>query len=151
MAPLGHAGSALRPGVLEHQDARLIHRQIRVVEAREQVLVVFENHGAPAVFQQLGGRGRLLHHRARGSKVALEHRGSAFRPQRLAKRADDLAIVAGGSHHVFSKRLASYGPRARVEQWKKLFNNRRETAGVEQVFHKELSGGLDIRNQRRRT
>ena len=112
LAPFRHAGAALRAAVLEHQDVVGGDVEIVALDLARHVVVVLERDRRAAMLQEPRIGGGRLHHAAARREIAGEHRGRAFRIERIVERMDDVGqmhlAVGDGS----PERAAGHGDAA---------------------------------------
>src|SRR5262245_12350261 len=141
VADLGHAGIALRPAVLEHHHAAFVDVELRVVDARVEVLDALEHHRAAAVLHELGRGGGWFYYRAVRAEVAAQYRDPGVLLERLLERRNDVAIPARRVLHVLPHRLAVHRERAFPQQsmLAELTQHDGQAAGVVEVLHQVLA------------
>ena len=116
VADLGHAGVALGPAVLQHQDAVLVDVEVGVVDARVEVVAVLEHHRAAVVHHQRRRRGARLDHRAARRQVAAQHADAGVRLERLRHRLDDARVEVLRVGDVLAHGLAAGGDVVEVQR-----------------------------------
>ena len=114
-----------------------------------QIGVILEDHGAPAMREQMRGGGRLLEHGAVGTEIAEQDHRAAFAGQRHAERANDVLVEALRLAHVVGDRPAVDRERVAVEEREQLLEDNRQAAGVEEVLHQILARRSQVDQERR--
>ena len=106
LAPFGHAGAALWPGIAQHQHMVGGDVQIFVIHSGLHLGVAVKNHGWTCVLAQMRRAGAGFDHGTCGGDVAFEHRQGPFGIQRAIQRADHIRVVHLRCGHVLAQRLA---------------------------------------------
>ena len=142
VAPLGHSRGAFRACILEDHDGVLIDIQIRIVDAAMQVFKIFEDDGTTFMLQQPFGGRCLFEDRSIRADISAQHDQSAVGPKRTIAARDDFAVDDLGMRDVVANGLRRRRHRIEMEQIRDLVHHRGQAAGVIEIFHHELTGGL---------
>ncbi len=148
-APLGHAGAAERPRLLQDEHGVSGHGQGRVVDAGCHVVVVAKDHCPARMDEQLGIRRRLLDDGAFRCEVAPEHGDATLMRQWALTRTNHLVVVDLRVAEAGAKRLATDRRALEVEQVLEAPHQAAKTSGVIEVFHQKAARRPDIGEHRR--
>jgi hypothetical protein len=84
-----------------------------------------------------------------GREVAAQHRERAFGVDRVRERADHVVVVDSGAFDVFTQCAAGDGARVEVQMTAQARHQRRQAAGVVEVFHQvRLAARPDVGDHR---
>ena len=148
--PLGHAGTAERTRVLQHQHRIGRHRQRRIVDPRREIVVVLEHHRGTRVLEQPALRRGVLDDGAVGREIAAQHRDAPLGPDRRARAARSPRRCRPARPSSSSaQRPPGDGEAVGVEQIAQAIEHAAQAAGVVEVLHQELAGRPDVREERR--
>ncbi len=133
-APLGHAG-AFGAGVAQDEDVVAGDVEVRVIDGALQRRVVVEDERAAGVLEQVRRAGAGLDDDAVGGEVAAQHGQRALGVDRVRQRPDHVVVEDLGAGDVVADGLAVDGARAGLQMAFDALQQRRQSAGVEEVFH----------------
>jgi DNA-binding transcriptional LysR family regulator len=87
---------------------------------------------------------RRLDYRAVGRKVATQHCDAGAGLKGFGERPDHVPVPAGRIGDILSQRAAVDGQRIDIQMGGDLAQHGRQAAGVVEVFHQVLPGGLEV-------
>ena len=150
-APLGHPRPAQRAGMLQHEHRVGRDRQVGIVDARRQVVVVAEHHAPARCAPAARGVGRgLLDHGAVGRQVAAQRRRRRLRatPGWSRRRiTSSLETTAPSSPRPACWPLTVIA--SRCSRSREPRHHAAQAAGVVEVLHQEPARRADVADHRR--
>ena len=125
----GHGVTALRPGVLEHEEVVGPHVEIRRVDPRRKIVERGEHHRPAFPLEERRVGGRALEDRAARRQAAEERDEPTDLLIRLRERAHDVAVDPRAlRREALPERLARHRRAVEVEHRRQLAQHRAETA-----------------------
>ena len=149
-APLRHAGSAQRPGILKDENGILVDIKIVAVDARFHIVEVVEDHRRAGVLPEARGRRR---------PILMTAPSGASDPKRIDRAAGLHQRLGALANHVCGSgrpRLRDSRPmvfpftvrQSRSRRSRNLGHQRAQSAGVVEIFHQIFAGGTNVGEHR---